>query len=113
MVRRTLDDPGLKGQHHTILEVAPMASGKLILLALLGLVVAEGSVFLAAAQTFGLPLFCLRCSQLLGIWSLAAAWAKLPSSSGHVVAARICDRGNRLEPSGRVLDLDRREWRHP
>ena len=66
-----------------------MASGKLILLALLGLVVAEGSVFLAAAQTFGLPLFCLRCSQLLGIWSLAAAWAKLSSSSGHVVAARI------------------------
>ena len=62
--------PASKANLIPLLEIAPMASGRLILLGLLGLVVAEAAVFLAVARTFGsfVALFTLFATSVLWPW---------------------------------------------
>jgi len=99
-----------------------MAPGRLILLGLLGLVVAEAAVFLAIAQALGtfLALFTLFVTSIFGL--------VVPGRMGRRMVRRLMDilsrwdfgfvetvpcRGpdhDRRQPSGRVLDLDRSPW---
>ncbi|RKE69323.1 FxsA family protein [Pseudorhodoplanes sinuspersici] len=135
-----------------------MASGRLILLGLLGLVVAEAAVFLVAAQAFGsfVVLFTLFATSVFGFLVLGRMGKRLvgrladmlsrrdpafgEAGAGGVltviggillvlpgfvtdavgllllvpaVQKKLIDRGpvRRSRPSGRVLDLDRSQWR--
>jgi UPF0716 protein FxsA len=135
-----------------------MPVGKLILLGLLGLVVAEAAVFLAIAWIFGsfVALIALAATSVLGMLVLARMGRRLAGRVAEILASgtlgeagtrssgvlttlaglllvlpgfitdciglllllpaiqrRLIDRAplGRTRPAGRVLDLDRSQWR--